>query len=149
MYVCWTPNDTADLIGHLILYWLTLLLSVHDIDYSVIFYFQLSCCYCTHCLYARALPFSYILIRSLLMTLDLHVQILALFQWSGIRWARACCEKSGVSPFLILVFLPPFYSCFCIFLDSCISDSVFILILYLRYHVWMLICDIAVIVDSL
>jgi len=45
--------------------------------------------------------------------------------------SHACCDKFEVSPYLILVFLPPFYSCFYTFLDSFISDSVFILFLYL------------------
>jgi len=53
---------------------------------------------CTHCLYARALLFSYTLIRSLLMILDLHVKILdALLYCSGVRWARTLCEDLGFS----------------------------------------------------
>ena len=46
------------------------------------FIFILLCCYCTQCLYARALSFSYTLIRSLLTTLDLHVQILDMLYFS-------------------------------------------------------------------
>ena len=84
-------------------------------------------CYCTHCLYARVLSFSYTLIRSLLTTLDLHVHILDMLYFSDQVFDELV---HGVSPYLILVFLPPFYSCFCIFLDSCISDSV-IPVLYL------------------
>ena len=45
--------------------------------------------------------------------------------------------------------LASFYSCFCTFLDLCISDSVFIPVLFIWYHAWMFICDIAVIVDIL
>jgi len=46
------------------------------------FIFSLSCYYCTHCLYARALSFYYTLIRSLLTTLDLYVQILDILYFS-------------------------------------------------------------------
>jgi len=46
---------------------------VLDIDHSVIFYFSLSCCYCSHYFYART-PFSlHTLIRSLLTTLNSYV----------------------------------------------------------------------------
>jgi len=76
---------------------------------------------CTYCLYAQALPFSYTLIKSLLMTRDSHVQIWICFI-SVIRCStrRAGCEESGVSSYLILIFLPPFIP----------FDSVVFLILY-------------------
>jgi len=48
---------------------------------------------------------------------------------------------------LILAFLSFFYSYFCTFLDSCISDSVFISDLFIWFNAWILLCDIAVIVD--
>ena len=45
------------------------------------FIFSLSCC-CTHCLYTRALHFSYTLIRSFLTILNLHVHILDMLYFS-------------------------------------------------------------------
>jgi len=64
------------------------------------------------------------LIRSFLTTLDLHVQIgYALFQWLGVRWACACYKESGVSLYLIPVFLsllPSFIPG--LLLDTSISD---------------------------
>ena len=118
--------------GRLILYWLTLLFSIHDIDYSIIFYFQ------------------FIMLK--LYTLFMHEHFSFLIHSLGHFWrpwiytsrywicfilvircsmSHARCDKFEVSPYLILVFLPPFYSCFCTFLDSCISDLVFIPVLYL------------------
>ena len=88
------------------------------------------------------------LIRSLLTTLNLHVQILdILCSCSGVHWARTLCEELeflsfGSDILFSLVFL--------LFPDSWyISDSVFIPVLFIWYHAWMLICNIAVIVDSL
>jgi len=47
-----------------------------------------------HCLYARAVFFTHTLIRSLLTTLNSHVQgIWHLFILSGIRWDHTYCEE--------------------------------------------------------
>ena len=87
-------------------------------------------------------PFSYTLIRSLLTTLDLHVQILDVsYYWSGVRWDWACCEKleflstySGIFVFLFyssdsVVFLTPthYYQSLFLFYIHC-------------YLVWTFIC---------
>ena len=95
------------------------------------FIFSLSYCYCIHCLYAQALPFSYTLIRSLLTTMDLHVQVLDMLYFSDQVFDELVASR-GVWSFslLILVFLSSFHSCFFTFLDSCISNSVFISVLY-------------------
>ena len=58
------------------------------------FIFNLSCCYCTQCLYARALPFFIQSLgrfwRSWILTSSIGS---ALFHWSGVRWDRTCCEE--------------------------------------------------------
>ena len=113
------------------------------------FIFSLSC-YCTYCLYARALSFSYTLITSLLMTLNLHVQYWICFI-SVIKCSMSPCMLRGVWSFSLFDsgILPPFYSCFCIFLVLVYQiRSLFMFFIYM-IHVWMLICDIAVSVDSL
>ena len=111
--------------------------------------------FCTHCLYARAL----FLMRSLgrfLTILNLHVQILnILFYWLGVRWDWTYCEE--------LEFLPFWFWYSCLYFDI-LSSFLFLFLyfpwfLYIRfslcsssfiwYHAWMLICDIAVMVDLL
>ena len=100
-------------------------------------------------LYARAYFSLHTLTRSLLTTLDSYVQgfghLPILFRCS-LR-SYACKEVELPSVWFCYSYL--FYSCFCTFPDSCLSDSVAIPILFIWYHVWMLICDIAVIVDLL
>ena len=138
------PDLYTRLVTYARLYILTLVVSFYhdiryisfmiffDIEYSVIFCFSLSCCYCLHCFYARA-PFplhTHTLIRSLLTTLNLHVQILdVLCPCSGVRWARTLCESleffsfgSGILISLVFMLFPG---------SRYISDSVFISILYL------------------
>ena len=72
--------------------------------------------------------FSYTLIRSLLMTLDLDIQIghfVSIVQ--VLDEPVAYCEESGVSLYLIPVFLSFLPSCYFLILD--ISGSVFIPVL--------------------
>ena len=110
--------------------------------------FQLSCFHWLCCYYARAVLFTHThtLIRSLLTTLDSHVQgighLLILFRCSC---DRTLCEEVGVSPFWF------WYSCISLFLllflNSCISHlASFHSIFHLRSCV-AFICIIAVIVD--
>ena len=61
--------------------------SIHDIDYSVIFYFLVYHVVIVHTAYMHEhFPFSYTLVRLLLTTLNLRVQILdILCSYSGVR----------------------------------------------------------------
>ena len=68
--------------------------------------------------------------------------------YSGVR-VIVCFTRSWSFSLFVSGILTSFYSFFFTFLDSCISDSAFILILFVWYHALMLICDIAVIVDWL
>jgi len=91
---------------------------------------------------------THILIRSLLTTLNSHVQ-----DFGHLILFRCSCDLSFTRSWSFSLFdsgiLTSFYSCFFTFLYSCISDLVFIPALFIWYHVWMLICDIAVIDDLL
>ena len=80
------------------------------------FIFSLSCCYCIHCLYARALSFSYTLIRSLLTTLDLHVQILDMFYFSDQVFDEPVHVARSWSLSLLIIGIPALL--FMLFLDS-------------------------------
>ena len=113
------------------------------IDYSVIFYFSLSCCYCLHTVYMHEhLPFFKHLIRSLLTIMYLHIQISdAFLNCSGIRWARTLREE--------LEFLPIWFWYSCLLWFLYIRFSLYSSSLFIWYHAWMLIYDIAVIVDLL
>ena len=66
------------------------------------------------------------------------------FYYAGVRWDCTLFEDLDSLPFYsgILTFS---YSCFYIFLDSCISDSLSIPVLFIWYHAWMFKWDIAVI----
>ena len=59
--------------------------------------------FCTHCLYAQALHLSYTLIRSLLTTLDLHVQILVMLYFSDQVFDKLVHVARSLK-FLILCF---------------------------------------------
>jgi len=76
-------------------------------------------------------PFINTLIRSLLMTLNSHVQdfghLLTLFRCSCDRTLREELEFSLFDSGILV----SFYSCLYTFLDSCISDSVFISVLFI------------------
>ena len=100
----------------------------------------------TFFLYMSTFLFTHTLIRSLLTTLDSHVQdffdnfLYCLGVRVIVRFVRSWSFflfDSGI--------LTSFYSCFCTFLDSCILESVFIQFFFAWYHTWMLICHIAVI----
>jgi len=92
--------------------------------------------------------FTYTLIRSLLTTLDSHVQdfgyLLILFRCSC---DRTLCEKLEFLSLLALVFLSllsSYYSRFSMYISFGLYSSSFI-----WYYAWMLICDIVVIIDLL
>ena len=93
-------------------------------------------------------PFTHTLIRSLLTILNLHIQILdVLCSCSGVHWACTLCEELEFLSFGSGILIS---RVFLLFSDSrYISDSVFISVLFIWYHAWMLIYDIAVIVDLL
>ena len=86
------------------------------ISYLVIFYFSSHVVIAYIAFHARAFLFTHTLIRSLLTTLNSHVQgighLLILFRCSCDSTVR---EEIGVSPFLILVFLPFFLFMFLYF----------------------------------
>ena len=117
---------------------------MYDIDYSNIFYLQFIMFYLlftvyhvviyVHTIYTHEhLPlYTHTLIRPLsygprFARTDIG-RFLILFRRSCDRTLH---EESTVSLTLFLVFLPPFYSYFCILLDSYLSHSVFISVLYL------------------
>ena len=114
--------------------------------YSVIFWLQFIMLLLYTRLYARTLSFSYILIRSLLTTLNLHIQILdVLCSCSGVRWARTPHKglefhfvDSGILASFLILFL--YFSWFLYIRFSLYFNSLFI-----WYHVWILLYDIAVI----
>ena len=97
-----------------------------------------------HCLYARALPFTHTLTRSLSddpgfarSDIGRFVSIVQVFV-ETVRFAKSW--SFSLFDFGILIFLPSYY-----FLILVISDSVVIPVFILWYHAWMLIWDIAVI----
>jgi len=75
--------------------------------------------------------FTHTLIRSLLTTLNSYVQdfghVLILFRCSCDRTLREELEF----PYFVSGILASFCSCLCTFLASCISDSVFIPVLFI------------------
>ena len=118
---------------------------VLDIDYSVIFYFSLSCCFCLHCYYART-PF------------PLHTHLLRRFWWPWIRTSkifghllilfRCSCDRTRYEKleslfFLIIGILALLFMLF--------SDSIFIVSschffsLFICYYCVRYLCHIAVI----
>ena len=114
------------------------------------FIFNLSCYY-THCLYARALSFSYTLIRSLLTILNLHVHIMDMLYFSDQvfdkpehveRSLEFLLFDSGILASFLFFFL--YFSWFLYIRFGLYFSSLFI-----WYHAWMLLCDITVIVDLL
>ena len=125
----------------IVCYWYWLFCYLLFSDYHVITYIVFLC--------TSTFLFTHTLIRSLLMTLDSHVQgighFFILFKWSCDRTLRKKLEFLSFDSSI----LASCYSYFCTLLDfmyirfSLYSSS------FMWYHVWMLICDIAVIVDSL
>ena len=126
------------------LHLLTLLLSIH-ISYVISVLFQYILSLYTHCLYARAL-FLYL------------THSLGHFWWPWICTSRYWIFYALAQVFVELVHFARSWSfslssfgilispIFLLFFDSrYISDSVFIPVLFIWYYVWMLICDIAII----
>jgi len=112
--------------------------------------FQLSCFHCLYCCCARS-PFS------------LHTHSLGRFWRLWIRTSRVLGIFLYCSGFRVIVrfargleFLPfdsdilaSYYSCFYIFLDFMYIGFSLYSNLFIWYHAWVLICNIAVIVDIL
>ena len=105
-----------------------------DIDYFVIFYFSLSCCSCL-CYYARA-SFSlhtHTLIRSLLMTLESHIQdfrhFLILFRCSCDRKLHEELEFISFDYCILLSCLPVIFW-FLIYIYIYQIQSLFLVFLY-------------------
>ena len=99
-------------------------------------------------LYTNIFLFTHTLIRSLLTTLDSHVQGIGHFLYFQVFVGSSASRGAGASLYLILVFLSSLPFCYFLILD--ISDSVIIPVsLFIWYHAWMLICDIVVIIDIL
>ena len=92
-------------------------------------------------------PFLTHSLGSFLTTLNSHIQILNVScYWSGIRWEWTCCKEleflftySGIIVFLFI------HIDFVVSLILYTLLSVIISFLIHMYHVWVLICDITVI----
>ena len=113
------------MIVHMILFctdWLFFFLFM-ILSIQLSFIFSLSCCYCICCLYIRALPFSYTLIRSLLTTLNLHVQLLDMLCFSDQVFDEPVHVARSLE-FLSTLFWHSYLSCLLLFLRLLLNSSI-------------------------
>ena len=109
---------------------------IHIIVIQCLFIMLFSVCsylllFCAHCLHAQAVLFTHTLIRSLLTTLDLHVQILdALFLLCRCSMRLYAVRGAGRSPFWF------WYSC--IFIPAIILWFLYITLIFyfIPYFIW-------------